>query len=61
LVCGFIYFVGGAVFLKYQRSAQGKEIIPNVNFWSSLPSDVKAGFNFTVSKIRGGNGSYERI
>jgi len=49
------------VFLKFRKGAEGKDIIPNVNFWTSLPSDVKAGFSFTVGKIRGNNGSYERI
>ncbi len=61
VVCGVVYFVGGAVFLKFQKRAEGKDIIPNVNFWTSLPSDIKAGFSFTVGKIRGNNGSYEKI
>ena len=27
--------------MKYQRGATGKEVIPNVGFWSSLPGLIK--------------------
>eukprot|EP00048_Salpingoeca_helianthica_P006783 m.102585 g.102585 ORF g.102585 m.102585 type:complete len:288 (+) comp14122_c2_seq1:35-898(+) len=53
LLCSlFVYFVGGMVFLKYKRQASGREMVPNVEFWSSLPGLIKDGFLFTVAKVR---------
>ena len=36
-----VYFVAGAVFLKFRRGAEGVEIIPNVEFWKSLPGLIR--------------------
>ena len=48
------YFVGGFVYLKFVKKSQGKETIPNVTFWTSLPSDVKVQtpFYFYYSSLR---------
>ena len=32
-----IYFIAGTLFMYFVRGARGIEIIPNVNFWKSLP------------------------
>ena len=40
-VIATIYLVAGVLFMKYKREATGKELIPNVEFWSSLPGLVK--------------------
>jgi len=32
-----LYFVGGAVALKLLRGAEGREMIPNYDFWVDLP------------------------
>jgi len=48
-----VYFIGGALFMKFARGASGKEIIPNVEFWADLPSLIKDGFMFIVNKARG--------
>jgi hypothetical protein len=36
-----IYFIGGMLFLKFARGAQGTEMVPNYDFWSSLPGYIK--------------------
>lgn len=57
-----VYFVGGFIFLKFARGAEGKEAIPNYEFWSDLPSLCKDGLMFIVNKIRGGgSGGYETV
>ena len=45
-----VYIVGGVLFMKFARGAEGKEVIPNVNFWSELPGNIKVvcyRLNFT--------------
>ena len=32
-----IYFIAGTLFMYFARGARGIEMIPNVNFWKSLP------------------------
>jgi hypothetical protein len=56
-----IYFVAGFVFLKYQRGAEGKEAIPNVEFWASLWPLFREGVSFTWSKITRREGSYQSL
>lgn len=40
-----VYLVGGIIFSKVYRQRSGKEIIPNYEFWTDVPSLVK------VSKV----------
>ncbi|KAL6058396.1 Maintenance of telomere capping protein 6 [Balamuthia mandrillaris] len=68
IICLFsvtlLYFVGGVLYQKFKNNATGKDLIPNVGFWTSLPGLVKDGFVFTFSKIRGlfgGSKSYSEI
>lgn len=35
-----LYFVGGAIALKLLRGAEGREMIPNYDFWVDLPNLV---------------------
>jgi hypothetical protein len=35
------YFIVGVFYMKFARKASGKELIPNADFWSRLPGDVK--------------------
>lgn len=44
----FIYMVGGTLFLAFGRKARGREMIPNVNFWTSLPGLIKDGVLFSL-------------
>ncbi|XP_018917005.2 uncharacterized protein [Bemisia tabaci] len=50
ILLGFtIYFVGGAILLKFLRGADGLEMIPNYEFWQNFPQLCKNWFN----KLRG--------
>ncbi|XP_053373167.1 cation-dependent mannose-6-phosphate receptor-like [Mercenaria mercenaria] len=42
-----IYFIAGILFLKSARGATGTELIPNYDFWTSLPGYIKDGVMFT--------------
>lgn len=48
----FVYLVGGMVFQTVLRKAEGKERVPNVAFWSALPSLIKEGFQFTYKSVK---------
>ncbi|XP_065830100.1 uncharacterized protein [Oscarella lobularis] len=52
-----VYFVAGILVMKFKSGAQGKEMIPNVSFWASLPGLVKDGFLFVFQKCRRGGSS----
>lgn len=58
-----LYLVGGVAFNKFYRHHEGKEIIPNVEFWMALPGLVKDGHLFIWRKARSltGRGSYEEM
>ncbi|XP_034935754.1 uncharacterized protein [Chelonus insularis] len=59
LVFSSLYFIGGAMALKFFRGAVGWELIPNYDFWSDLPVLVRDGVTFTLSGCTAV--SYERI
>ncbi|RNA00049.1 cation-dependent mannose-6-phosphate receptor-like, partial [Brachionus plicatilis] len=54
----FIYLIGGIVFLKFIKKKNGTEMIPNYQFWSSLPNYVRTGSAYAMSKISGNNSTY---
>jgi hypothetical protein len=58
-----LYLIGGVAFNKFYRHHEGKEIIPNVDFWIALPGLVKDGHLFIWRKARSltGRGSYEEM
>lgn len=37
----FVYLVGGIIFNRTRREAQGLEMVPNITFWKALPGLVK--------------------
>ncbi|BFY97561.1 hypothetical protein BsWGS_00601 [Bradybaena similaris] len=55
-----VYFVGGGLFQKFVKKAEGTEIIPNVSFWTALPSLAKDGVMFLVRGCKSG-GSYSNV
>lgn len=55
-----VYLIAGVAFNKYHRQNTGKEIVPNVSLWTSLPGLIKDGVMFCVSKIRR-KGGYGKI
>lgn len=46
LIFSGVYFIGGALALKYLRGATGWEMMPNQAFWFSVGRQVQAGFMF---------------
>jgi len=46
-----IYLVAGILFNKFKRQLGGIEMIPNVEFWISIPGLVKDGVMFLINKI----------
>jgi len=60
LVLVVVYLVGGILFNKFKRQATGLELIPNFEFWASIPGLVKDGCQFVINKtIR--RGSYQQV
>ncbi|XP_060522055.1 uncharacterized protein LOC132699400 [Cylas formicarius] len=51
-VFGAIYLVGGCLIMHFVRGARGIEIIPNIDFWRSIPGLVKDGTVFVLSGFR---------
>ncbi|XP_066601193.1 uncharacterized protein [Prorops nasuta] len=58
VICG-LYFIGGALVLKFIRGATGWEMLPNHEFWLKLPMYIKDGGTFIINCCR--TDSYERI
>jgi hypothetical protein len=58
-----LYLIGGVVYNKFVAHKEGKELIPNVEFWTALPGYVKDGHLFVWRKLRSltGRGSYEEM
>ncbi|XP_065196060.1 cation-dependent mannose-6-phosphate receptor-like [Sycon ciliatum] len=55
------YIVGGAVYLRGARGAEGLEMIPNYTFWTALPGYIKDGVVFLFSMGRADKSGYETI
>ncbi|XP_052812123.1 uncharacterized protein LOC128239529 [Mya arenaria] len=55
------YLIGGILFMKFVKKAEGSEAIPNKGFWASIPRNVVNGCKFTVSKIRRKDVTYDQI
>ena len=51
-VCITVYLVGGILFNKFYRGANGKEIVPQVDFWIALPGLARDGALFSWNKVR---------
>jgi hypothetical protein len=62
---GLVYFAGGTVYNQKYKGSNGKESIPNYDFWTSIPGLIKDGFGFTISivreKISGGGEGYSSV
>ncbi|XP_045168083.1 cation-dependent mannose-6-phosphate receptor-like isoform X2 [Mercenaria mercenaria] len=46
-----VYLATGVAFNKFRRSASGKELIPNLNFWTELPALVRDGVKYSLSLV----------
>ncbi|XP_006822110.1 cation-dependent mannose-6-phosphate receptor-like [Saccoglossus kowalevskii] len=57
----FVYFVGGILINKFVlKRENGRDLIPNVEFWSDLPYLIKDGFLFAISPCKKQN-AYDQI
>lgn len=52
LVGAFLYFVLGIIILKFAMHKEGREVVPNVEFWVALPGLVWDGIKFLFGKFR---------
>ncbi|XP_038057286.1 uncharacterized protein LOC119728920 [Patiria miniata] len=55
-----LYLVAGVLFLKFVRGAEGKELIPNYEFWKDLPHLIKDGVLFLAGGCKS-DSNYEQI
>ncbi|ENN70493.1 hypothetical protein HUJ04_007936 [Dendroctonus ponderosae] len=51
-VAALTYFVGGGLIMYFARGARGVEVIPNFDFWASIPGLVKDGLVYVLSGCR---------
>lgn len=59
-----LYLVGGIIYKKIVNGAQGKELIPNIEFWTSLPGLVLDGCAFVCNccgKRKGNTPGYDGV
>ena len=35
--------------MKFVKKAEGKEVVPNVNFWTALPELIKVSLQSTIN------------
>ena len=47
----FLYFLTGAVFSKYYYGAEGKDLIPNREFWEDVPNLTREGCTYSYEKM----------
>jgi len=52
-----LYFLIGIAVMAGVKGQRGKEMVPNVEFWISVPGLIQDGATFTISKIKGLAGS----
>lgn len=57
----FVYLVTGVIFNRVYRQKSGREVIPNVTFWTALPGLIKDGFGFIVARISRRESNYQQI
>ncbi|XP_064648429.1 uncharacterized protein LOC135500728 [Lineus longissimus] len=55
-----VYFAFGAVYMFFIKKESGKQVVPNVTFWTGLPGYIKDGGQLVVGKVTG-KGGYSQI
>ena len=46
-----VYLVSGILFLKYHKKQEGKDLIPNYEFWKDFPLKIKVCASFESYSI----------
>ncbi|XP_059165124.1 cation-dependent mannose-6-phosphate receptor-like [Physella acuta] len=57
----FVYFSGGMMVNYVRTKGTGRELVPNLSFWSLLPGLIADGFKFSVSCVRPTKVNYQSI
>ncbi|CAH1799795.1 unnamed protein product [Owenia fusiformis] len=55
-----LYVIGGMAIKRQRQGARGVEMVPNIEFWKSVPGLVKDGTMFVVGKVTR-KGEYQRM
>ncbi|KAF3433343.1 hypothetical protein FNV43_RR24445 [Rhamnella rubrinervis] len=59
VICLFgAYLLAGAVYRYYSIGVRGIDVIPNLNFWASLPQRIQSLFASLVRRFRGPSEGY---
>ncbi|XP_023771037.1 uncharacterized protein LOC111919691 isoform X2 [Lactuca sativa] len=59
LLCLFgAYFIAGAAYRYFYLGIRGIDIIPNLEFWASLPHRIRSSYMSLVRRFRGPSQSY---
>lgn len=61
VVAAILYLVLGSLVNFYVYGLRGEEIIPNVEFWKNLPSNIQNMTLFICRGCRGAETGYEEI
>jgi len=57
-----VYLVGGVLFNKFARKQDTSvRLLPNLDFWSSLPALIMDGVRYTVRRVRNPRGNYTTV
>ena len=41
LCAGVVYLIGGVLFMKFGKQASGADLMPNKQFWTGVPTNIK--------------------
>jgi len=61
IIAAFLYFGVGSCINYYVYGVRGQEIIPNVEFWKNLPSNIKNATLYICRGCRSAETGYEEI
>ncbi len=45
-----VYFAGGIAYMRFKNHAEGLDMIPNLEFWASLPGLIKYDINCLLNE-----------
>jgi hypothetical protein len=62
VLCGlFLYFVVGMIILKFAQHKEGREIVPQADFWFALPGLVLDGLKYALCCVPCRGSSYTTV
>nr|XP_002126668.1 putative mannose 6-phosphate receptor-like protein C530.09c [Ciona intestinalis] len=57
----FVYLVGGILYNRYKNEETGLDMLPNKEFWASLPGLIADGIKFIFGGCKASPSSYDNI